>query len=103
MVALAIALAAWVNAGLLYWKLRQHRIFTPLAGWPVFLLKVVLALAAMAAVLVWLAADNDFWLQAAVWPRIERLALVVVAGAASYFAVLWLSGFRPADFSKRVL
>ncbi len=100
--ALAIALAAWVNAGLLYWKLRQHRIFTPLAGWPLFLLKVVLALVAMAAVLFWLAADSDFWLQSAAWPRIERLALVVIAGATSYFAVLWLSGFRLADFSKRV-
>ncbi len=100
--ALAIALAAWVNAGLLYWKLRQHRIFTPLAGWPLFLLKVVLALVAMAAVLFWLAADSDFWLQSAAWPRIERLALVVIAGATCYFAVLWLSGFRLADFSKRV-
>ncbi len=100
--ALAIALAAWVNAGLLYWKLRQHRIFTPLAGWPLFLLKVALALVAMAAVLFWLAADSDFWLQSAAWPRIERLALVVIAGATSYFAVLWLSGFRLADFSKRV-
>ncbi len=100
--ALAIALAAWVNAGLLYWKLRQHRIYTPLAGWPLFLLKVVLALVAMAAVLFWLAADSDFWLQSAAWPRIERLALVVIAGATSYFAVLWLSGFRLADFSKRV-
>ncbi|UCH47287.1 MAG: murein biosynthesis integral membrane protein MurJ [Betaproteobacteria bacterium] len=100
--ALAIALAAWVNAGLLYWKLRQHGIFKPLAGWPLFLLKVALALAVMVAVLLWLAADSDFWLQAGVWQRIERLTLVVVAGAASYFAVLWLSGFRLADFSKRV-
>ena len=101
--ALAIALAAWVNAGLLYWKLRQHGIFTPLAGWPLFLLKVALALVVMAAVLLWLAADSSFWLQSGVWPRIERLTLVVVAGAASYFAVLWLSGFRLADFSKREL
>jgi len=53
-------------------------------------------------VLLWLAAGSDFWLQSGVWQRIERLTLVVVAGAASYFAVLWLSGFRPSDFSKRV-
>jgi putative peptidoglycan lipid II flippase len=99
--ALSIALAAWLNAGLLYWKLRQHAIFTPLDGWPMFLLKVAVALAVMAAVLLWLAADSNFWLQSGVWQRIERLALVVVAGAASYFAVLWLSGFRPSEFSKR--
>jgi putative peptidoglycan lipid II flippase len=99
--ALSIALAAWLNAGLLYWKLRQHGIFTPLDGWPMFLLKVAVALAVMAAVLLWLGADSNFWLQSGVWQRIERLTLVVVAGAASYFAVLWLSGFRPSEFSKR--
>jgi putative peptidoglycan lipid II flippase len=100
--ALAIALAAWVNAGLLYWKLRQHGIFTPVAGWPLFLLKVLLALAVMAVVLLWSAAGSEFWLQSGVWQRIERLAFVIVAGAASYLTMLWLSGFRPADFSKHV-
>ncbi len=99
--ALAIALAAWVNAGLLYWKLRQQGIFTPVSGWPLFLLKVAIALAVMAAVLLWLSAGSEFWLQAAVWARIERLTLVVAAGAVSYFVALWLSGFRIADFSKR--
>ncbi|MGD2141526.1 MAG: murein biosynthesis integral membrane protein MurJ [Burkholderiales bacterium] len=99
--ALAIALAAWVNAGLLYWKLRQRGIYTPVSGWPLFLFKLVIALAVMAAVLLWLAAGSEFWLQAGNWPRIGRLAAVVVAGAASYFAALWLMGFRLADFSRR--
>ncbi len=99
--ALAIALAAWVNAGLLYWKLRQHGIFRPLAGWPLFLLKVAVALAIMTVVLQWLAAGDAFWLQSGAWQRIERLALVIAAGTTSYFGTLWLSGFRLADFSKR--
>lgn len=100
--ALAIALAAWVNAGLLYWKLRQHGIFTPLAGWPLFLLKVAIALVAMAGVLLWAAAGSDFWLQAGFRERLERLALVILSGVAVYFGTLWLAGFRLADFSKRV-
>jgi len=99
--ALAIALAAWVNAGLLYWKLRQKDIFTPLAGWPSFLLKVAIALGVMAGVLFWMAADGDGWLHAGTWGRIQRLVTVVLLGAGSYFVALWATGFRLADFSKR--
>jgi putative peptidoglycan lipid II flippase len=99
--ALAIALAAWVNAGLLYWKLRQQGIFTPLAGWTVFLLKVAMALAVMGGVLFWAASGSDYWLQTSPWERIQRLTIVIVAGAGSYFVTLWLSGFRLSDFSKR--
>ncbi len=40
------------------------------------------------------------WLAAA-WARALRLGLVVVLGAASYFAALWLFGLRPQDFVKR--
>ena len=31
-----------------------------------------------------------------------RLFWVVIAGAATYFGTLWMLGFRPADFAKRV-
>jgi putative peptidoglycan lipid II flippase len=99
--ALAIGLAAWINAGLLYWKLRQHGVFTPRAGWPLFLLKVLVALAVMAGVLWWPTSGAEYWLQSGVWERIERLALVIAAGTASYFGALWLMGFRLGDFSKR--
>lgn len=99
--ALAIGLAAWLNAGMLYWKLRQHGVFIPKAGWPLFLLKVLVALTAMAAALWWLASGVDYWLQSGVWERIERLALIIAAGATSYFGALWLMGFRPKDFSMR--
>jgi putative peptidoglycan lipid II flippase len=99
--ALAIALAAWVNAGLLFWKLRRQDIYIPVAGWPAFLLKVAIALAAMVAVVLWLAAGPDFWLHARAWPRVGRLVIVVAGGAVSYFGALWLMGFRLADFSRR--
>jgi putative peptidoglycan lipid II flippase len=35
--------------------------------------------------------------------RAANLAGVVLLGAATYFAALWLLGFRIADFSKRGL
>src|SRR5438552_2465196 len=49
--ALAIALGACLNAGLLYHKLRQHGIYQPRPGWGVFALKVAAALAVMGLVL----------------------------------------------------
>jgi putative peptidoglycan lipid II flippase len=33
--------------------------------------------------------------------RVVRLAAVCAAGAAAYFAALWLLGFRLRDFSRR--
>lgn len=100
--ALSISLAAWLNAGLLFWKLRQHAVYRPAPGWPVFLIKVAAAVCVMWAVLAWTMGDAELWLQGRALDRVVRLAMLVFAGAASYFAALWLLGFRPADFSKRV-
>jgi putative peptidoglycan lipid II flippase len=100
--ALAIGLGACLNAGLLYRKLRQHGIFQPLPGWGRFTLQLGAALAVMGIVL-WLATGADaLWLAGNVWMRALRLAGVVLLGAATYFAVLWLAGVRPGDFVKRV-
>lgn len=100
--ALAIALAAWINAGLLFWKLRQKQVFAPQPGWPRFLVKVALALLAMGLVLAWGVGRADFWLSAGALERVVRLGWIVVAGGATYLAALRLLGFRVSDFSKRV-
>jgi putative peptidoglycan lipid II flippase len=52
-------------------------------------------------VLFWTTAGSDVWLHAGTWERIQHLAIIVPAGAGSYFAALWVTGFRLADFSKR--
>jgi putative peptidoglycan lipid II flippase len=100
--ALSIALAAWLNAGLLFWKLRQHAVYAPQPGWAGFLARVALALAAMGGVLGWAMGAQDFWLESRALERVARLAWVIVAGGATYFAVLFALGFRLTDFSKRV-
>lgn len=100
--ALAIALAAWINAGLLFWKLRQHGYFSPQSGWAAFLMRVIVALAVMAGVLIWAAQGTDLWLSSTALARVSRLAWVVAVGAASYFAALWLLGFRLSHFAKRL-
>ena len=99
--ALAISLGACLNAGLLYYQLRRHKIFRPQPGWFAFLGKVAVALLAMGAVLWWAAGGDASWLTATTWWRIGRLSLLVVAGAAVYFASLWALGFRLRDFAKR--
>ncbi|MDP2240989.1 MAG: murein biosynthesis integral membrane protein MurJ [Burkholderiales bacterium] len=100
--ALAIGLGACLNAGLLYYQLRRHAIYTPQPGWAVFLFKLLLAVYAMAAVL-WIAADaGTVWLAAGASARVMHLAWVITLGAATYFATLWLLGFRLRDFIKRV-
>jgi putative peptidoglycan lipid II flippase len=55
----------------------------------------------MCAVL-WLAAGTDVeWLLMSATARAGRLAGLTAVGAATYFAALWLLGFRLADFSRR--
>uniref|UniRef100_A0A1I8AFS6 Virulence factor MviN n=3 Tax=cellular organisms TaxID=131567 RepID=A0A1I8AFS6_9BILA len=50
--ALAISVGACLNAGLLYWKLRQQNLFEPQPGWTAYLLKLLVAVLLMAGVLV---------------------------------------------------
>ncbi|MCE9641848.1 MAG: murein biosynthesis integral membrane protein MurJ [Betaproteobacteria bacterium] len=99
--ALAIGLGACLNAGLLYRKLRQFNIYSPQPGWTFFVLKILFAIAAMSACL-WFAAGSDaVWLTATGFAKVLRLSGVVLLGAATYFAALWLLGFRLRDFVQR--
>lgn len=99
--ALAIGLGACLNAGLLYYKLRTHKIYQPQPGWAMFMAKILIASTVMGA-LLWTASGSDAsWLADSTFRRVLRLAEVVAIGAAAYFLTLWLLGFRLKDFSKR--
>jgi putative peptidoglycan lipid II flippase len=99
--ALAIGLGACFNATMLLRGLRRRDIYTPQPGWPVFLLKLAIAVYIMATVL-WLGSGADAsWLSMGAAARAVNLSWVVLLGAASYFMALWLLGFRLADFSRR--
>jgi putative peptidoglycan lipid II flippase len=99
--ALAIGLGACINAGLLYYKLRGRAVFQPQPGWRKFFLQLGAALLAMGLTLWLVSGSAASWLEGSVWTRAARLAAVVTAGAAVYFAALWLCGIRPAHFAKR--
>jgi putative peptidoglycan lipid II flippase len=99
--ALSIGLAACLNAGLLYRGLRQHGIYTPQPGWLIFSLKLLLAMIVMAAALWFTMGNPASWLAKDVLGRIIHLSWLVPLGAASYFATLWVLGFRLRDFKHR--
>lgn len=99
--ALAIGLAACLNAALLYRGLRRHAIYTPQPGWPAFYGKLALALLCMGSVL-WLAAGQDAeWLRWTSTERLFRLAWLAPLAAATYFMTLFITGFRLRDFQRK--
>jgi putative peptidoglycan lipid II flippase len=99
--ALSIGLAACLNAGLLYRKLREHDIYVPQPGWSRFGVKIAAALAVMAASLWFTMGPEQWWLVAGSAGRAAALAGLVLLGAAVYFGALWLLGFRTRDFVLR--
>lgn len=90
--ALATALAGYVNAGLLFYNLHKQEIFDPEKGWSNFLTKIALACVVMGA-LLWFVSPSDSWWQTAdVWEKILWLTGLIVLALVSYFATLRLSG-----------
>ncbi|WP_147695635.1 murein biosynthesis integral membrane protein MurJ [Vogesella mureinivorans] len=98
---LSIGLGACLNAGLLYYQLRKHAIYQPAAGWPAFLLKLLLAVAVMAATLLALQHVLPINWHGHSWQRVMWLTLLVTAGAVAYFAALLAMGIRPRQFMRR--
>ena len=99
--ALSIGLAATLNALMLYRGLRRLEIFTPQPGWGRFSAKLLLAMAVMAACLWFGMGNEEHWLQGNLIGRLIQLAWLVPLGATSYFATLWILGFRLRDFKRR--
>lgn len=99
--ALSIGLGACINAALLYWGLRRRGIYTPLAGWTGFLLKLLVALVLLAATAVWLASYFDWVaLHARPFLRIGALSFVLAMCGCVYFGTLVALGFRFRDFKR---
>ncbi|PHV10912.1 murein biosynthesis integral membrane protein MurJ [Chitinimonas sp. BJB300] len=99
--ALAISLAACLNAGLLYLGLRMRKIYQPQPGWLVFLGKLVIAVSLMAIALWGLQHALGAWHGMPGRVLVGKLSVLIGAGASVYFIVLAALGFRPRDFSRR--
>ncbi len=95
--ALAISLAAFLNAGLLYRRLRQLDIYRPGKGWWWLFLRITIATAAMAVLLYCVRGDLDLWLAIDAPERVFRLGFWISGGFLVYVVVMALLGTRPAE------
>ncbi|XHS76757.1 murein biosynthesis integral membrane protein MurJ [Burkholderiaceae bacterium UC74_6] len=100
--ALSIGLGATINAAMLLMGLRKLGSYQPQAGWSVFLLRVVVASAAMGALQWWMAGHFEWILQGSgEGRRAAQLAGCLGASALVYFGVLLASGMRLRHLLKR--
>jgi putative peptidoglycan lipid II flippase len=99
--ALATALSAIINAGLLLRGLRAQRVYVPLDGWKLLAFRVLVANLVMVGVLWLVRGDLVAWFEWGVFERAWRLTLIVLAGAGCYLAVLLLVGLRPRMLLRR--
>jgi len=95
--ALASAVAAYINAGLLWRGLIRRGVWAPQPGWGGLLGRVAGAAGLMACLLIALRTVPSAWDAGAWWWRGLWLLSVIGAGAASYFAALLAGGLRPAQ------
>lgn len=100
--ALAIGLGACINASLLYYHLRKADVYQPQPGWIIFLLKLTVGLSVMGVTLYYAMGDTNAWLQFRLIKRLLYLGGLVLLGGVSYFATLFLLGFRPRDYIRKV-
>ena len=98
--ALAISIAAFINAGLLFKALRQKNIYRPGAGWGLFHFRVIIASIIMGLGLFFGLTESGLWIEMPVFTRIWNLSLWILAGILIYASSLWLLGLRPAALLK---
>lgn len=93
--ALSTALAAFINAGLLFLTLLRQGIYQPRPGWPTFLLQLGCANLAMGLVLWFGAGDLASWLHAGSKVKLWHLSWLIAAGGAGYLFTILAVGIRP--------
>src|SRR5258706_143966 len=98
--ALSISVGACFNAAWLWYLMRKAGIYRPEPGWGAFLLKLAVALYLMGGALWYAMGSESSWFEISATVRAVKLALVIAAGSVTYFASLWIMGFRLRDFSR---
>ncbi|MDT8894882.1 murein biosynthesis integral membrane protein MurJ [Halomonas sp. I1] len=99
--ALATALSAFLNAGLLGRLLYRRGVLVFQAGWGRYAVQLLGGCAVMGLALAWLAPDWHRWLDWSLMTRAGWMAALVVSGAAVYFAWLAATGVRLRHFRMK--
>lgn len=96
--ALAISIAALLNAWLLYRGLYRGNVIQHAKDWSPMLVQFLVANVAMAMCLYFMQRPLEWWLDASVLQRSIWLGIVVIAAAAVYFLALFVAGMRSSHF-----
>lgn len=93
---MASTLSAFLNAGLLYIGLHRQGVYRIEKHWIPVISRYLLANAAMVAVLLTITPPLAWWTDPAQgnWLRVAWILGICGAGAATYFAALFVAGFR---------
>jgi putative peptidoglycan lipid II flippase len=92
--ALATALSAWLQAGLLYHHLHREGVYRPGPQWRWLWPRIALGAALMTLTLLGLGSAPEEWASWVFWQRALHLVGLIIAGAVAYFAILWVAGLR---------
>jgi putative peptidoglycan lipid II flippase len=96
--ALATALSAFLNAGLLARGLYREGVLRFQPGWGRYSLTLIGGCALMGGGLLWLSPDWTTWLGWGLWERCAMMGALVVGGVLVYALWLGLCGIRPRHF-----
>jgi len=100
--ALAISIAAYLNAGMLYLRLRKIDAYSPGNGWWWLYLRVAIASGVMAYMLCCNKGEPSLWLAIDVYERVFRLGFWIIAGFLVYVLIMAVLGTRPAELKLNV-
>ncbi|EGU9322234.1 murein biosynthesis integral membrane protein MurJ [Vibrio parahaemolyticus] len=95
--AIATALSAFVNMALLYRGLHIAGVYQITKRTVFFIIRLVVAGAAMVAAILWQLEDMSVWLEWSFAHRSGMLGMLIGLGAAVYLAALFLTGVRLKD------
>lgn len=96
--ALASALAGYVNAACLLWLLMKRGVYKPQSTWTKYLLQLILANVAMGFYLYWCVGTSAIWLEKHAFSRLSFLVMHVLCAVLIYAATLLLTGVRVSQF-----
>ena len=97
LLALSTGVGATLNALLLWQGLRRSGVYRPEGRWLLLLLRIAIACAVMAALLLWFSGAPEAWLLLHAGARILRCSIGIAGGALAYAVVLLMLGLRYRD------
>jgi putative peptidoglycan lipid II flippase len=99
--ALAVSVAALLNAAMLYRGLIRDAVLQHSKDWAALLMQLLAANAVMWAVISRLERPLAWWLEVSSADRVTWLAVSILAGAGAYCLVLFALGLRPSKLGIR--